>query len=430
MNIEQCPIDSITPYADNPRIISDAAVDKVMASIIAYGFQQPIVVDAQRVIIVGHTRHRAARKAGMTTVPVVCADQLTADQVRAYRVADNRTAEESEWDQLRLRHEVEAISLAGLDVSATAFDSDQLARLLAGDDLYDDGVGPREDEATSGDPDAVPALVRTTEPASVLGQVYQLGPHLLMCGSSTDAGQVEQLFGTERIDCVWTDPPYGVAYVGKTAAAMTIQNDDLDEAALDKFLRAAFTQALERCKPGATWYVASPGGPLFHIFGAVLRDYGIWRQTILWVKDAFVLGRQDHHWKHEPLFVGAAPTRAGEGKDSDPILYGWKEGKHYWRGGRCQDTVWEIPRPKRNADHPTMKPVALVHRALLNSTRRGSVVYDPFGGSGTTLIAAAKAGCHARLMELSPVYCDVIRRRWATFAVENHLERGSGCLDP
>jgi DNA modification methylase len=428
VKIEMWPIDRPTPYDGNPRVISDTAVDKVMRSLVEFGWRQPLLVDAAGVVVVGHARLRAARRMGLAQVPVHVAEGLSPEQVRAYRIADNRTGEESEWDQLQLLREVEALGAAGagIDLSSLGFDADQLKRLVEGADLYDDGDGVREDEAAKGDADEAPPLNRSVEALSIAGQVYQLGPHRLMCGSSTDADQVKQLLGAQSIDCVWTDPPYGVSYVGGTADALTIENDDLDPEQLEAFLRQAFGLAVALCVPGAAWYVASPGGPLFHVFGSVMRDLGLWRQTILWVKDQFVLGRQDHHWKHEPLFAGETPEPGA--KDSDSLIYGWKDGKHFWRGGRRQDTVWEIPRPKRSVDHPTMKPVALVQRCLLNSTRRGAVVYDPFGGSGTTMIAAAKAGCHARLMELSPAYCDVIRRRWGVFAAENNFDAGPGAL--
>jgi site-specific DNA-methyltransferase (adenine-specific) len=178
----------------------------------------------------------------------------------------------------------------------------------------------------------------------------------------------------------------------------TVTNDDLTDERLIDLLRRAFTIALEHCRPGAAWYVAAPGGPRHVDFALVLAELGLVRETLMWVKDQFVFGRQDYHWRHEPIF------------------YGWKPGgRHYWAGGRDQDTVWEIPRPRRSAEHPTMKPVALIERSLQNSSCRDAVVLDPFAGSGSTLIAAETTGRRCLAMEIDPHYCDVIRRRYEDF---------------
>ena len=182
----------------------------------------------------------------------------------------------------------------------------------------------------------------------------------------------------------------------KTDDALKIQNDDLSEEELEKFLTTALGLASEHCKPGGAWYVASPPGPLFVTFGTVLRRLGIMRQTLIWAKDAFVLGRGDYHYRHEP------------------ICYGWKPGAaHHFVSDRTQDSIWEVPRPRASADHPTMKPVELVRRALRNSSDRGAIVAEPFGGSGTTLLAAEQEGRVARVIEKDPRYCDVIVRRWS-----------------
>lgn len=198
-----------------------------------------------------------------------------------------------------------------------------------------------------------------------------------------------------RSRLIWTDPPYGVAYTGKTKDALTIENDDLDEGALEALLHDAMTNACANSEPGAAWYVAAPGGPLWHVFATVLKRLGVWRHTIIWVKDRFVLGRADYHYRHEPIF------------------YGWTEGgAHYFVDDRTQDTVWEVQRPGRSEEHPTMKPVELVERAIRNSSRPGDPVLDMFCGSGTTIIAAHNTGRVGHGIELSPAYCDVICKRF------------------
>jgi site-specific DNA-methyltransferase (adenine-specific) len=194
-------------------------------------------------------------------------------------------------------------------------------------------------------------------------------------------------------------PPYGVAYVGKTADALTIANDALDEAGLRDFVGALLDRTIAATRPGAAWYVAAPAGPLNLIFGQALHRLGVYRQQLIWVKDQFVMGRSDYHYRHEPVFYGWTPGAA-----------------HHALADRTQDTVWEIPRPKRSADHPTMKPVELVTRALTNSTRPRDLVADPCCGSGTTLLAAELTGRRAMVIELDPAYCDVICRRWQEVA--------------
>jgi site-specific DNA-methyltransferase (adenine-specific) len=221
-------------------------------------------------------------------------------------------------------------------------------------------------------------------------------------------------------DAVWTDPPYGVSYVGKTKDALTIQNDALTPAGLRALLDAAFTQALRHTHHGAAWYVAAPAGPLHLVFGNALLDLGIYRQQIIWVKDVFVLGHADYHYRHEPIFYGYSPGYTGRRG----------RGGEGWYSDHAQDTVWDIPRPKRSEEHPTMKPVELVTRALTNSTPRGATVVDCFAGSGTTLIAAHINGRVARLIELGPNYCDVIARRWQLLTGElPTLERTGEPID-
>lgn len=255
--------------------------------------------------------------------------------------------------------------------------------------------------------------VSDAAPDSRPGQVYELGPHRLVCGDSTKAESWALLLPNgERLQMVWTDPPYGVSYVGKTADAMTIKNDALSPEQLEQFLRDALGMVVAHCLPGAVWYVASPAmcGP-FYTFCTVLNGFDIWRHTLVWVKSAFVMGHADYHYRHEPIFYGWVPGAA-----------------HYFVDDRTQDSVLEYDKPSRNGEHPTMKPVGLVAKCIENSSKRGWVVGEPFGGSGTTLIACAETGRVARLIELDPRYCDVIRRRWTKWAANNNVPAGSGAL--
>jgi len=199
-------------------------------------------------------------------------------------------------------------------------------------------------------------------------------------------------------NCVWTDPPYGVSYVGKTKDALEIQNDSLDDKDLEDFLRSALSCAFAYTHPGGAWYVAAPPGPLNHCFSVVLKELGVWRQTLNWIKSQMVLGRSDYHYQHEPIF------------------YGWKPGaSHSWHSDRKQTSCLEFDKPQRNGIHPTMKPVELVEYCITNSSKPGEIVLDPFGGSGTTLIACEKSKRQCRTMELDPKYCDVIKNRWEEF---------------
>jgi site-specific DNA-methyltransferase (adenine-specific) len=225
--------------------------------------------------------------------------------------------------------------------------------------------------------------------------VWLLGPHRLAVGDSTDPNVWDALLAGGKADCMWTDPPYGVAYVGKTKDALTIENDALDEDGLADFLGSVLALALVNSRPGAAWFVASPPGPLHLVFGAALHRLDVLRQTLIWVKDQFVMGRSDYHYRHEPIFYGWTPGAA-----------------HHPPSDRKQDTIHEVARPKRSKDHPTMKPVELIERHLGNSTDPGHIVIDPFGGSGSTLIAAHRTSRVARLIELDPKYADVILRRY------------------
>ena len=254
------------------------------------------------------------------------------------------------------------------------------------------------------------------------GEVYELGPHRLVCGDSREAATWDALLGGEKAQCVWTDPPYGVAVNDVADAAearklhrrtdgLKVENDSLTPEQTEALFGAASRALVARSVNGAAWYVAAPPGPLHLRFGRVLDDLGIWHQTLAWVKQVFAFGRSDYHYRHEPIFYGWTPGAA-----------------HYFVDDRTQDSVLEFDRPHKSPEHPTMKPVALVQRCVENSSKPGWIVCDPFGGSGTTLIACAQSGRVARLIELAPRYCDVIRRRWTKFAVSAGIDPGAGAL--
>lgn len=388
MQIINRPIDSLRAYENNPRQ-NDDAVAVVAESIRQFGFRQPIVVDAEGVIVIGHTRWRAARHLGMTEVPVHVAEGLSPDQIRALRIADNKTNEVATWDLDKLGIELKALegSDLDLDLAALGFDQDELAKLL------DPGV---RDGLT--DPDEVPPVPEAGQTLTQPGDLWVLGDHRLLCGDSAEPAQMARLMDGRQADLLLTDPPYNVAYEGGTDAAMTIANDDMDDASYRQFLVATLGCAVAVLRPGGAFYCWHADSEGLTVRGAC-ADIGLTvRQCLIWVKSSLVLGRQDYQWKHEPC------------------LYGWKDGAgHTWLSDRSQTTVLEFDKPARNGEHPTMKPVPLFLYLTQNSCPAAGVVLDPFGGSGTTLIAAEQTGRHARLMELDPRYCDVIVKRWEQF---------------
>ncbi|WHZ12182.1 MAG: Adenine-specific methyltransferase [Burkholderiaceae bacterium] len=387
--IEQWPTAKLVPYARNARTHSDAQVAQIAASIVEFGFTNPILAGSDGVIVAGHGRLAAAQRLGLAVVPVVVLDHLTPTQRRALVIADNRIAENAAWDDDLLRVELDALQEEGFDLDITGFDADALAELMAGDEPINDGQT---------DEDAVPEIGET--PVSRPGDVWQLGPHRLLCGDATVAASYEALLDGEPVDMVFTDPPYNVNYANSAKDKMrgkdrAILNDNLGDGFYD-FLLAALTPTVAHCRGGI--YVAMSSSELDTLQAAFRAAGGKWSTFIIWAKNTFTLGRADYQRQYEP------------------ILYGWPEGaQRHWCGDRDQGDVWNIKKPQKNDLHPTMKPVELVERALRNSSRPGNVVLDPFGGSGTTLIAAEKSGRIARLIELDPKYADVIVRRWEDY---------------
>ncbi|MGK0674240.1 MAG: site-specific DNA-methyltransferase [Halothiobacillaceae bacterium] len=399
--IEHWPIDKLLPYVRNARQHSDEQIAQIAASIAEFGFVNPILTGADGVLVAGHGRLAAARKLGLPTVPVVVLDHLTPTQRRALVLADNRLAELATWDDALLRIELEALQDDGFDLDLTGFDADALAELLADEEPQIEG---RTED------DAIPEMPE--EPVSRPGDVWRLGPHRLVCGDATTAEAYARLFPDgERADMVFTDPPYNVNYANSAKDKLRgkhrpILNDALGEGFYD-FLFDALALIMAHTR-GAI-YVAMSSSELDTLQAAFRAAGGHWSTFIIWAKNTFTLGRSDYQRQYEP------------------ILYGWPEGAtRHWCGDRDQGDVWQIKKPQKNDLHPTMKPVDLVERAIRNSSRPGDVVLDPFGGSGTTLIAAEKAGRVARLIELDPKYADVIVRRWQDWTGQQATREADG----
>ena len=394
--VEQWPIDKLIPYAKNSRTHSEEQVAQIAASIKEWGFTTAVLVDESGSIIAGHGRLMAARKLGLTSLPVMVAKDWTDAQKRAYVIADNKLALNAGWDNDLLALELGELGDLGFDLELTGFTDEEIKALM-----------PVEVTEGLTDPDEAPPL--PDNPVTRPGDVWVMGKHRLLCGDSTSIDDLAKLCEGQMVDMWLTDPPYNVAYEGGTKEKLTIQNDSMGDDQFRQFLRDAYTAADTVMKAGAVFYIWHADSEGYNFRGAA-KDAG-WtvRQCLIWKKSSLVLGRQDYQWQHEPC------------------LYGWKDGAgHLWASDRKQTTILEFDKPARNGEHPTMKPVALFEYQLLNNTKGGDIVLDSFGGSGTTLIAAEKNGRVARLMELDPKYCDVIVKRWQDFTgkIATHAETG------
>jgi len=381
---ETWPIGKLIEYARNPRK-NDHAVDRVAAAIREFGFRVPVVAKSDGTVVDGHLRLKAAKKLGLTEVPVVLADDMTDLQIKAFRLSVNKMAEFAEWDNELLVLEFDELTEAGFDTLLTGFTQDEI-----------DALTPEQIPEGLTDEDAVPEV--QAEPVSKLGDVWVLGKHRVMCGDSTSIDAVETLTQGQKVDMVFTDPPYGVDYKG-------IKNDD--RSGLEDLLRSAFGNFLAAAKSGASIYV-------FHsdrcadIFHKVFREFFHFSSMIIWAKNSLTLSQTDYQSMHEPC------------------LYGWMDnGKHAWHSDRKQTSVWRFDK-ERVEGHTTPKPVELVAKAINNSSKGGDAVIDLFGGSGSTLIACEKTGRHARLMELDPKYVDVIVRRWCEFTGKQATHEATG----
>lgn len=380
MNVQQVKIEKVKPYDKNPRK-NKAAVDYVANSIKEFGFQQPIVVDKDMVVIAGHTRLKAAKKLKLKEVPVVIADNLTEEQVKAYRLADNKTAEKAEWDFDLLTDELLSLQELDFDMEQFGFDFD-----------FSEDEEAVEDDNWEAD---VPE-----EPISKRGDIWVLGRHRLMCGDSTDAADVALLMDGNKADMLLTDPPYNVDYTGKASELETrkIENDKMEDSAFQDFLTSAFENAAENMKAGGVFYIWHADSEGLHFRVACKKAGFQVRQCLIWNKNAMVMGRQDYQWKHEPC------------------LYGWKDGaSHLWASDRKQTTVLEFEKPQKNNLHPTMKPIKLFDYQIKNNTKGDDIVLDLFGGSGTTIMAAEQNGRRGFVMEYDPKFVDVIVDRWEQF---------------
>ena len=383
MKIEQISIEKLIPYSFNNKKHSITQVNHIANSIKEFGFNQPIVIDEDNVVLVGHGRLEAAKKLGLETVPVYKHVGLTETQKKAYRILDNKLAGDAEWDFDNIKVEFDFLEEQNFPFEDFGLDFDFLNEEPVVEVSEDDFVPEIEDES----------YIKT-------GDLIRLGRHTVLCGDCTT--DFEDL-NCPTIDLVITDPPYGVSYVGKTKDALEIENDSLDEEGLEILWDSCVTSFLPMLKGGGVIYATVPAGPLKSVFVSVLKKHEILRQELVWLKDSMVLGRSDYHYKHEP------------------ILYGWKPGAaHYMTPDRTKTSVLEFARPKRSAEHPTMKPIALWSELIQNSSRKGQVVYDPFLGSGTTLIAAEQTERVCYGIELSPNYCQVIIERYKKYCIDNN----------
>ncbi len=387
MDVIELPLGQIIPYARNPRQ-NEKAIATVAASIAEFGWRQPIVVDENMIILAGHTRLAAAQHLGLKTAPVHIAKGLSETQAQAFRIMDNRSAENAEWMEDLLNLELSDLLDADYDLELTGFTDEELNGLLSG----------LEGETDTEGEDDIPEPPE--DPVSRPGDLWVLGNHRLLCGDATVATDVERVLDGAKANLCFCDPPYNVDYAGGAGAEQAgkgrrIKNDALGDA-FGQFLYDACV--LINTHTNGAVYICMSSSELHTLQAAFTKAGGHWSTFVIWAKNRFTLGRSDYQRQYEP------------------ILYGWPEGvKRRWCGARDQGDVWNINRPTKNDLHPTMKPVSLVERAIQNSSRKGDLVFDPFGGSGTTLIAAETTGrvCHG--IELNPAYVDVAVERWQQF---------------
>lgn len=375
-------IDKLIPYVNNARTHSKEQINKLRASIREFGFINPVIIDRDYNVIAGHGRIMASKEEGIDKVPCVFVDYLTDAQKKAYILADNRMALDADWDEELLKVEIESLQGADFDLNLTGFDEAELMDIF-GDD--------NQSHAKDDDFDLTAAL----EKASFVekGDVWTVGRHRLMCGDATSSEDVSTLMGNTKANLILTDPPYGVSF--KSSSGLTIQNDSMKNEEFYNFLLASFKCMVEHLENGGSAYV-------FHAdteglnFRKAFIDAGFHLAgCCIWVKDSLVLGRSDYQWQHEP------------------VLYGFvQNGKHKWYSDRKQTTIWNFDKPKRNANHPTSKPLDLLSYPIGNSTQENGVVIDTFGGSGSTMMACEQMNRICYMMELDEKYTSVILRRY------------------
>ena len=380
MQIKLAEISTIKPYENNPRKLSEQAIEKVAMSLKEYGFRQPIVVDKDMVIVAGHTRFRASKKLGLKQVPISVIDNLSEEQINAYRIADNRTAEESEWDNELLKMEIKELKAKDFKLDLLGFNDEQLNNILF------------EEKQGLTDEDEVPETPE--EPISKLGDIWKLGNHRVMCGDSTMLDHIDKLTEKQKPDMIFTDPPYNVAFNGRSGKFDVIKNDNLEESRFNNFIDTILNNL--NILNINTYYICCNWA-----FYGILQKKLKPKACIVWAKNVFGLGKGYRHQHEFILFDGFIDASIKNESDL------WKISK---------DTKYK---------HPTQKPVELSSRAIKNSSKTKNIILDIFGGSGSTLIACEKLDRKARIMELDPIYCDVIVKRWENFTGKKaELENG------
>lgn len=411
MEIQEISVDDLREYENNPRD-NERAVEAVAESIREFGFKVPLVVTRENVIVCGHTRLKAAKILGIASVPCIVADDLSAEKIKAFRLADNKTGELADWDLEKLHEELKMLDAFDMDV----FGFDTLP------DIMDEPTDKTTDEIID------EILNNETEVKTKTGDIWLLGRHRLICGDCTKAETIKRLMDGVSADLLLTDPPYNVAV--ENSNGLTIENDNMSELAFYEFLKSAFSAADSAMRDGTGFYIWHGESEGLNFRKAC--QYAGWdlKQCLVWVKNQIVIGRQDYQWRHEPC------------------LYGWKPGaKHYFIKNRKQATIIDDDinldimseeelrslileliepatviredKPSKNGDHPTMKPIPLIKKQVKNSTKRGGVVLDIFGGSGTTLLACEELERTCYMVELDPKYCEVIIKRWENMTGES-----------
>ena len=394
------PVDKLIPFARNARTHSEEQIAQIAASIAEFGWTNPILIGLDGILIAGHARLLAARKLDMTEVPVIVLDHLTETQRRALVMADNRLALNAGWDEELLRIELESLKEDGFDLDLVGFSDEELDGLLR---------DPERESAGNTDEDAIPE--EPGKPVTVPGDVWILGDHRLLCGDSTQFGSFEKVLGGGLADMVWTDPPYNVNYGATMKDKLRgkhrkIANDNLGES-FEQFLMEGCANILAVTKGSV--YICMSSSELATLQKVFRESGGHWSTFVIWAKNTFTMGRSDYQRQYEPM------------------LYGWREGAaHYWCGARDQGDVWFVKKPVANDLHPTMKPVELIERAIRNSSKARDAVLDPFGGSGSTLIACEKTGRQGRMIELEPKYCDIAIVRWQEFTGKQAVHEADG----
>ena len=403
LNIVYQETTKLIPYARNSRTHSDEQVAQICASIKEFGWTNPILIDEDDGIIAGHGRLLAAQRLSEKQVPTIRLEGLSEAQKRAYVIADNKLALNAGWNEEMLAIEMEDLNNMDFDLSLLGFSDDEINNIIY-----------QEDQEGLVDDDEVPEVEEN--PVSQKGYVWLLGEHKVISGSSTEAADVQKLMQTDKVDMMFTDPPYNVDYGkmndksnARRFIKRKIENDNLSDEQFEELLFGFIDVSKAHIKAGAPYYIAYGERNSLQFLGAFKRAGLKHSCNIIWKKQSLVIGRSDYHYIHEPIF------------------YGWIDGQtHIYYGDRKQTSVWEVDRPTKSELHPTMKPVELVLKAIHNSSKAGDIVYDPFGGSGSTLIAAEKSGRAARLVELDNKYVDVIVKRWQQYTGKQATLDGDG----